>query len=354
MTAQEALMHKFCSAVVLFLLSVLLFFLYPYNASAVRAASADGKTVIVLDPGHGGPLQTSDNQGAQYAPYSEKVLTLQLAQLIQKELSSYDNVEVFLTRTTDTSMSLADRAAYAKYVGADFLISLHYNASGSHLFYGTEVETSSAGTYYSQGTSFGRTVLSQTAQLGLYSKGTKTRIGQHGDYYGIIRDAAGCGIPAVIIEHCYLDSSPDRTIFAGKGVAALAHADATAIAAYFHLKSASTGVDFSSYARFPVAVPVVPVRDDTTPPDVCQLVMLSRDAAGNATFRLTAEDTDTIYPVLYYSYSVNGTPSALLPYNQAAGPLTFTVKAPAGSSVYAIAYNSYDKYSTRSNTVTVQ
>ena len=60
-----------------------------------EAKGADGETVIVLDPGHSA---VSGDLGAQYPPYNEGQMTLELAQYIAGELSQYDNVKVYLTR----------------------------------------------------------------------------------------------------------------------------------------------------------------------------------------------------------------------------------------------------------------
>ncbi len=316
-------------------------------------ARAAGVTVM-LDPGHGGPNATSDNLGAQYAPYSEKALTLELAQKIAAELAQYDGITVGLTRTGDTSLTLAQRAASAKASQADLLVSLHFNATGSHLYYGSEVWTSAFGSNYAAGASFGQTVLSNLQTLGLYSKGVKTRIGSHGDYYGIIRESVSRGIPAVIIEHCYMDNQTDRTLGVSN-LSALAHADATAIAQYFHLKAKSGSPDYTGFVRPAAsAAPAAEISQDVTPPETCRLEVLSNDGAGHITCRLTAKDTDTIYPVLYYSFSVNGISTALLPYSQAAGSITFTATVPVGqtSTITATAYNSYE-LSTLSNAVSV-
>lgn len=335
---------------VLSLLSLLLLCLFLSPGLSARAAGVR----VILDPGHGGPNATSDNLGAQYAPYSEKALTLELAQKIAAELAQYDGITVGLTRTGDTSLTLAERAAAAKAGQADLLVSLHFNATGSHLFYGSEVWTSAFGSNYATGASFGQAVLSNLQTLGLYSKGVKTRIGSHGDYYGIIRGSVSRGVPAVIIEHCYMDNQTDRTLGVAN-LSALAHADATAIAQYFHLKAKSGSPDYSSYVRPAVsAAPATGIFQDVTPPETCRLEVLSNDGAGHVTCRLTAKDSDTIYPVLYYSFSVNGVSTALLPYSQSAGSVTFTATVPQGqsSTITATAYNSYE-LSTISNTVTV-
>lgn len=74
---------------------------------------------IVLDPGHGGPGITDEQElGAKYRDTFEKDLTLKIAQAAGAELSAYGNVEVLYTRETDKALTLKQRAAYAKSVGA--------------------------------------------------------------------------------------------------------------------------------------------------------------------------------------------------------------------------------------------
>ena len=165
-----------------------------------EAYAAPRNVVVVIDPGHGG---TGDrNLGAQYNGLSEKELTLKLANTLKAELEKYDGITVYTTRTTDTEVSLEDRAAYAKSVGADFVFSIHFNASSTHEFYGSEIWTSAFGDYYVAGSNFGNILAAQWAELGLYQKGIKTRLGSSGaDYYGIIRQCVARNMPCAILEH---------------------------------------------------------------------------------------------------------------------------------------------------------
>ena len=184
-------------------------------------------TTIVLDPGHGNATKT--NKGAYYEPYKEEELTLQLSQQIKEELSQVDGLKVELTRTTnDTDLTLQERADYAKSVGADYLISIHFNACGNHDKYGTEIWTSAYGKNYTTGLSLGSYILQQTTGLGLSCKSIRTRLGSNGDYYGIIRNGVANGIPTIILEQCYLDSPIDRA-FLENGTSDIAHADAVGI-----------------------------------------------------------------------------------------------------------------------------
>ena len=113
---------------------------------AVVYAKEKKPIVICIDPGHGGV--GGRNLGAQYNGISEKEVTLITATAMKNELEKYEGIQVYMTRTTDTEVSLDARAAYAKAVGADFLFSIHYNASPSHTIYGSEIWISAFGNNY--------------------------------------------------------------------------------------------------------------------------------------------------------------------------------------------------------------
>ena len=137
----------------------------------LAAESGVPRIRIVLDPGHGGPGTTDEQElGAKYRDTFEKYLTLKIAQAAGQELSTYGNVEVLYTRETDKAMTLKERAAYAKAVDGDYLISFHLNASEEHNFFGSEVFTSAFGSYYAWGKGVGDQVLKQLEADGFVSK----------------------------------------------------------------------------------------------------------------------------------------------------------------------------------------
>ncbi len=210
--------------------------------------------VIVIDPGHGGSGTTGC--GAIYAPYMEKALTLDVATKIKNELQAA-GIPVCMTRESDKPMSLDERAAYAKSVGASMLISIHFNASGPHDKTGSEVWTSLYGNHHVAGAALGSQILSQLTALGFESKGVKTKIGSGGDYYGIIRNGVALGVPTVIVEQCFLDYPVDRNILSTKGTQALAHANAQGIISFL---SSSTGQQLMNGT-----LDVSPVNIATTP-----------------------------------------------------------------------------------------
>lgn len=94
-------------------------------ANPAPAIPAIGKKrlVVALDPGHGG----TDPGSEAHNGLVEKELTLDMAKRIQLFLSEIDNVDVIMTRTTDTGMSRQSRVNTIKATGADVVVSLHFN-----------------------------------------------------------------------------------------------------------------------------------------------------------------------------------------------------------------------------------
>jgi N-acetylmuramoyl-L-alanine amidase len=92
---------------------------------------------VVVDPGHGGEIDT----GAVGANgLTEKSLNLTVAQALEAKLI-VRQIPVLVTRTADYASTLGTRTALADHVGADLLLSIHHNAPtpGSSPRPGTEV-----------------------------------------------------------------------------------------------------------------------------------------------------------------------------------------------------------------------
>ena len=312
------------------------------------------KLVIVIDPGHGG-----EEEGGMYDSFVEKDMTLITAKVMKEELEKYEDVTVYLTREDDRKLSLEDRVAFAKEVNADFLFCLHYNLSQDHnTLFGAECWVSAFGRHYSEGYAFADIEIRALEDLGLYSRGIKTRLGKlDTDYYGIIRHAVEQDLTCVLIEHCHMDHENDRPFCEGREQwEAFGRLDAASAAKYFRLRSESLGVDYSDYPVMDVPVPAGVMRPDKTEPDICMIEVKDQEMeTGNVTVELSAVDYDS--GMLYYDYSYDGgqTFSPLLAWgDKAQDTITFTMNVPPHivPQIMVRGYNGYDLY-TESNLVSL-
>lgn len=344
-------------ALAIFLL-LLSFFSFPAHASAAgRLQPTEGNPVIVIDPGHGG-----ENLGTQAGGiWDEKYMDLITAKALYDELSLYDNVEVYLTRTDDRDLSFQERAAFAQSVNADFLFSIHYNASETHELFGSEVWVPLSAPFNNYGYQIGYELLTGMRDRGLLVRGIKTRRGDRGEYYAIIRETVALGIPAAIIEHCHVDEDRDKGYCdSEEDLIQFGKDDATAIAKYFGLKSSVLNVDYSDYQLVDISdsAPIASTLRDETPPDICRIEFSDVDYdAGYLSFTLSAADYDS--PLLYYSYSIDGGqtyserkawPGSDVLAGKYDDTFTLSLAIPAGTkpSVIVRAYNMFDPY-TESN-----
>ena len=88
---------------------------------------------IVIDPGHGG-----HDPGAEIKGLTEAGLVLDVALRLEALLKKQRDVEVVLTRRTNTSVSLEDRTAAANNSDADLFLSIHANANSRSTVRGVE------------------------------------------------------------------------------------------------------------------------------------------------------------------------------------------------------------------------
>ncbi len=90
---------------------------------------------IVIDPGHGGDDQGAVGKGG----LKEKDVVLDIALELAKIIKKNTDLEVFLTRDSDVTLKLSERAALAREKKADLFISIHANANKNRKFAGVEV-----------------------------------------------------------------------------------------------------------------------------------------------------------------------------------------------------------------------
>ena len=84
--------------------------------------------LVVLDAGHGG---SNMGAAAAVAGIFEKQVNLAYVRGIRRHLLE-KGVRVLLTRNSDRYLTLRQRVAFANYVGADALVSIHMNATPTH------------------------------------------------------------------------------------------------------------------------------------------------------------------------------------------------------------------------------
>lgn len=100
-----------------------------------RPSSMDiRKLTIAIDAGHGG-----ENSGATglNSKVLEKDYTLLMSKELEKQLKKSGNKNIFMTRTTDTTLDMPDRILMLRELDPDILISMHLNSSGRDSIQGT-------------------------------------------------------------------------------------------------------------------------------------------------------------------------------------------------------------------------
>lgn len=301
--------------------------------------------VLVIDPGHGG-----ENTGTEEGLFQEKEMTMRTAFRLKEELEQFENVSVYLTHIVDEDMSLKERAAYAKEMNADYLISIHYNASVKHDLFGAEVWIPSGNKLMKKSYGLGLSFLEELQNAGLFIRGIKMKLNDSNlDYYGIIREAAVFDIPALIFEHCHVDEERD-SIYCDteEKQEEFACMDAVAIAKYLNLKKKDTDQYFEM-----LSYDIPNLEIDETEPEFCTVeIEEAKYDELKAVVKVVSADFDS--PLMYYDYSIDGgmTFSKLLPWpdcNTLTGEYkdTFLLELdiPEGlqPTVIVRAYNQYDK-----------
>lgn len=107
-----------------------------YLHKAYLSKPSTSNKIIAIDAGHGGT-----DPGAYGNGVTEKELNLAVALLVQEKLEK-NGIQVFMTRTDDTFVPLADRVSKSVKANADTFVSIHGNSNTSSSPNGTE-------TYYS-------------------------------------------------------------------------------------------------------------------------------------------------------------------------------------------------------------
>ena len=102
------------------------------NLPRIDGPQDAARPLVVIDAGHGGR-----DPGAGTGAIREKDLTLAIARALRSDLLGNGGIRVALTRDDDRFLSLAERSAIARRMGADLFISIHADS--------TEGETDAVG-----------------------------------------------------------------------------------------------------------------------------------------------------------------------------------------------------------------
>lgn len=220
---------------------------------------AQHKTTICIDAGHGG-----SNEGTKETYdgvlIKEKDINLVIAKKLQWYLEQNDNLNVIMTRTSDTDVSIGGRIDYAKCNNADYVISVHINSKSQDntnprgcmvLMSCSRYQPSDSrfASIYDKENMLANAIIRNLNNIGIpiaddwnteYTNGILQRTntvnelypdGSPADYYGLIYNGTYAGIPTIIIEHSFLSNENDyRTHFSTDSqLDALARADAQGI-----------------------------------------------------------------------------------------------------------------------------
>lgn len=234
---------------------------------------------ITLDPGHG----QFGNPGV-LPGYYEGTRVFMLAEILKKELESYENTEVVITRKDITdNPSLANRGGEAAKNGSELFISLHSNAASNPAAHGVSVFRSikrpdSEHLGRLLGSAVVETMKKRTEIT--YLRGVMTRTesfdGEIQDYYGVLRSSVkGEGVKySYIIEHGFHTNLTEcEYMFSDESLQETAKAEAEVIAAYFGLKK----------------------KDENEPPEYIEYVVKPKDTLSSiarkygTTWRVLAE-----------------------------------------------------------------
>ncbi len=129
-------------------------------------APSGGIRTIVVDAGHGGDEEGAKGPGGAL----EKNITLGVARRLKAALEARLGIRVILTRESDTTVGLDERAALANNNKADMFVSLHANASVRSSASGAEVFYLSLEEYGDQAL---RVARGETEALPVFGGGTR-------------------------------------------------------------------------------------------------------------------------------------------------------------------------------------
>ncbi|MGB5820338.1 MAG: N-acetylmuramoyl-L-alanine amidase [Saonia sp.] len=152
------------------------------------------KSMVIIDPGHGG----TDSGAIGINGLKEKEVVLRIAREVvrlNRELFN-DTLEIYLTRYSDTLISLQDRSNLARALNTDAFVSIHCNQAARKAARGIEVYVNPSETDVAN--------LAKLFVLGLNEKlGFRNRGVKYGNFQ-VLRETTQC--PSVLLELGFLSN----------------------------------------------------------------------------------------------------------------------------------------------------
>ncbi len=229
------------------------------NARTLTSGTRVREATVVLDPGHGG-----DERGAvSPSGLAEAGVNLAVARRAQGALEA-QGISVVLTRTADYRLELTPRTMMAKALGPQAFVSIHHNADpdgpwprpGTETYYQQESDDSKrlAGLIWEEVVQ----ALSayHPAWVADTDAGAKTRVGDHGDYYAVLRQSAP--VVSALAELAFISNQPEADLLGRADVQAV-EGDAVARAITRYLRTPDPGSGYTTaYPRPPNPAPSGP------------------------------------------------------------------------------------------------
>ncbi|MDK2802314.1 MAG: N-acetylmuramoyl-L-alanine amidase [Oscillospiraceae bacterium] len=154
--------------------------------------------VLIIDAGHGGK-----DPGAVNVSRYEKDDVLKISLAVQADLKIYD-LTVVMTRDTDVSLELSERADIAKDNKADLMLSIHRNSHTTGLANGIEVCIHKKASAESKEAA--KVMISKIVPAsGMKDRGVKAEKG-----YAVLKNL---DIPGMLLELGFISNSKDNTLF---------------------------------------------------------------------------------------------------------------------------------------------
>lgn len=224
---------------------------------------ANGRKVIVIDPGHGGVDPGTISKNGRY----EKKVTLAAGQAVKRLLEKTGKYKVVMTRDRDMFIPLQQRVAIARQAGAELFLSLHADSIANRNIRGATVYTLSENASDKEAAALARkenkadiiagvdldgesallteilidlmqretmNYSAEFANILIPEMGRAVVMRTNSHRFAGFRVLKAPDVPSVLVEMGYLSNAKDvATLTSAAGVAKIAQAIARAVDAYF-------------------------------------------------------------------------------------------------------------------------